>query len=373
MRIPKFLAASALAVLFGCIHPAPATAGASFSFFYSNLSPYGSWTVSSSYGRVWQPSVYAVGWNPYYDGHWVYADVGWTWVSDYPWGDVCYHYGTWDFDPGMGWVWVPGDVWAPSWVVFRTGPDYIGWAPVSPRFSIGASFGDVDESRFVFVSAGNFLAPSVRSYAVPVRQTRVIFQQTRIINNIRIENNIVVNRGPDVREVERISGRPIRVMPIERVARVAPGGRFSRDEVRVDPQRMRHGIRVADPVSAREAIPAVERGRDNRREGNTGFQRQPIPDQPREPQKREGVRPEVKQDNPRPSVDSTERKARQGRDSGWSRSGESPAPRTPEAARGRDTSRQRDQRRVAPQPGRQNRSQPKSEKKKGGKGPKNSE
>src|SRR6266850_1059253 len=109
-----------------------ASAEASFSFFYSNLGPHGSWLVSTHYGRVWQPNVYTSNWNPYYDGHWAYTDLGWVWVSDYDWGAIPYHYGTWVDDPGLGWIWVPGYVWAPAWVVFRMGPEYIGWAPVSP-------------------------------------------------------------------------------------------------------------------------------------------------------------------------------------------------------------------------------------------------
>src|SRR5947208_3555638 len=88
--------------------PAPSRAdvGISFDFFYSDLSPHGSWLVSGSYGRVWQPAVYRAGWNPYYDGHWVYTDVGWAWLSDYEWGAVPYHYGTWVLDMDLGWVWV---------------------------------------------------------------------------------------------------------------------------------------------------------------------------------------------------------------------------------------------------------------------------
>src|SRR5882672_4998945 len=119
----------------------PAQASVDFGFVYSNLSPHGSWLVSAQYGRVWRPADYSPGWNPYYDGHWVYTDVGWTWVSDYDWGAIPYHYGTWVPDPVLGWVWVPGYVWAPAWVVFRTAPDYIGWAPVPPSFSVGVSIG----------------------------------------------------------------------------------------------------------------------------------------------------------------------------------------------------------------------------------------
>src|SRR5438093_9225941 len=211
--------------------PAPARAEVSFDFFYSNLSPHGSWLVSGRYGRVWQPSVYRRDWNPYYDGHWVYADVGWTWVSDYEWGAIPYHYGTWVDDPEFGWTWAPGYVWAPSWVVFRTGPDYIGWAPVSPRFSLGVSFGFgvPTASPFVFVSASNFLAPRIGTCLIPHSRTTVIINNTRVVNNLVIENNVVVNRGFNPRIIERAGGHRVREVPIERSSRALPGdSRFSR-------------------------------------------------------------------------------------------------------------------------------------------------
>jgi hypothetical protein len=31
------------------------------------------------------------------------------------------------------WAWVPGNEWAPSWVSFQEGPDYVGWAPCRRR------------------------------------------------------------------------------------------------------------------------------------------------------------------------------------------------------------------------------------------------
>src|SRR6266850_338980 len=259
MRYAKAAFVVAFVLLLTGLFSPSARAEVSFGVFYSNLSPYGSWQVSGQYGRVWQPDVYASGWNPYYDGHWVYTDLGWTWVSDYEWGAIPYHYGTWVADPDFGWVWVPGYVWAPSWVVFRTGPDYIGWAPVSPGFSVGvsASFGGPAPGSFVFVSAGNFLAPRVRSCIVPRSRTTVIINNTRIVNNIVVENNVVVNRGPDRQLIERASGRSVREVPIEHVSRVALGPRVTRDQLSVDPQRARHGLRVAEPVSARNPLPEV--------------------------------------------------------------------------------------------------------------------
>jgi hypothetical protein len=237
----------------------PARAEVGFDFFYSNLSPHGSWLVSAQYGRVWQPSVYADDWNPYYDGRWVYSDLGWTWVSDYEWGAIPYHYGTWVIDPAIGWVWVPGYVWAPSWVVFRTGPDYIGWAPVSPGFTVGVSvgFGARVSGPFVFVAARDFVSPRLRTCIIPRGETRVVLNRTTVVNTLVVEKNVVVNRGPDVRIVERASGRSIREVPIERVSRVAPGRGFTREQIAVEPRGARRGLRVAEPVA--QSAPRPER------------------------------------------------------------------------------------------------------------------
>jgi hypothetical protein len=237
----------------------PVDAAVSFDLFYSTLGPHGSWGVSGQYGRVWRPAVEAPGWNPYSDGHWVYTDVGWTWVSDYEWGAIPYHYGTWVTDPDLGWVWVPGYIWAPSWVVFRTGPGYIGWAPVSPGFSVGVSvgFGAPVAAGFTFVSCHDFLAPRIGPRIVPYSKTRVIVNSTRIVNNLSVQNNVVVNRGPDVSVVERASGRRIEAVPIERVSRAVPGSRFSRDQISVDPRRSGRDLRAAEPVSEKTPLPAA--------------------------------------------------------------------------------------------------------------------
>jgi len=37
-----------------------------------------------------------------------------------------------DAAPGLGWVWVPGYEWAPAWVSWRYGDEYVGWAPLPP-------------------------------------------------------------------------------------------------------------------------------------------------------------------------------------------------------------------------------------------------
>jgi hypothetical protein len=233
----------------------PARAELSFDFAYSNLSPYGSWLISTQYGRVWQPAEYSRGWNPYYDGHWVDTDLGWTWVSDYSWGSIPYHYGTWVDDPVLGWAWIPGEVWAPSWVVFRTSPDYIGWAPVPPNFSVGVSLGFGAPSAFLFVSSRDFCAPRLRSVIIAPERSRTFVNQTTVVNNIVVQNNVVINRGPDVRMIERASGRPVRRQAIEQVARVAPFQHVSRAELAVSSERGRFSPRVATPVPESRPLP----------------------------------------------------------------------------------------------------------------------
>src|SRR5499426_2725964 len=251
MKTTRIAALVLAGLLIAAAAATPAKAAdVSFGFFYSNLSPHGSWMVSGSYGNVWQPRVYRADWNPYYDGHWVYTDVGWTWVSDYAWGGIPYLYGTWVMDPRLGWVWVPGYVWGPSWVVFRHDADYIGWAPVPPSYSIGMSFSsyNIDPSFYVFVPSRAFVTDRVRTVVVPRTQTNVIINKTRIVNNnITIQNNVVVNRGLEPREIERTAGSRITQVPIERVRNVAPSGTITRDEIRVDPQRTR-GRKVAEPA-----------------------------------------------------------------------------------------------------------------------------
>src|SRR5262245_19633011 len=329
------LAAACLAVVIitACATiPEPASAevrvGASFDFFYSNLGPHGQWIVSGSYGRVWQPAVYRVGWNPYYDGHWVYTDVGWAWVSDYEWGAIPYHYGTWVMDADIGWCWVPGYVWAPSWVVFRTGPDYIGWAPVPVRYSVGMSVvsRSYDPGAFVFVASRDFLAPRVRGYAVPANGTSVVINNTRIENTIRIENNIVVNSGPDVDIVQRASGKRIQAESIERVARVGPARRMSREDLRVDASRDGASLRAAEPISREQSERIIERGR-----GRTHG-----------PNSQEAQDRETRRDAPQGRED-------QGRGRRFSPSAD-PQMQPPDEDRDRDLDRERQRGRHAPEP-----------------------
>jgi uncharacterized protein DUF6600 len=271
MRRAVILVSVLAVVLFTGSISKPASADVSFSFFYSNLSSYGTWAVSAEYGRVWRPYDYEPGWNPYYDGHWVYTDYGWTWVSDYAWGAIPYHYGTWALDAYGGWIWIPGYVWAPSWVVFSSGPDYIGWAPVPPRFVVGASIGvnSFSPDRSVVVPARSFLAPHVGAYVVPRSKARVALSQTHIVDNISVQNHVVVNRGPDPRSIERAVGSSVRAVPISHVKRVVPDGQFDAAEIRADRHDRGAAPRATAPEPAHRSEPARPSGASPRPSGAT--------------------------------------------------------------------------------------------------------
>src|SRR5690625_4780914 len=78
-------------------YPAGQTQGpnVTFDLFYQSLSPYGRWINYKGYGNAWIPRV-SRNFRPYAtNGHWIYSDYGWTWVSNYRWGWAPFHYGRW--------------------------------------------------------------------------------------------------------------------------------------------------------------------------------------------------------------------------------------------------------------------------------------
>ena len=102
--------------------------------FEQKLSPYGRWTDTPEYGRVWIPSEAArADWQPYTDGRWVWVDGAWSFAPSVPWGWAAFHYGRWAFGTGYGWYWVPGYTWAPAWVSWRFQGGHYCWAPYGPR------------------------------------------------------------------------------------------------------------------------------------------------------------------------------------------------------------------------------------------------
>lgn len=198
------------------VAPAAAKSRIHFSFFFDSLQPYGHWARYSPYGFVFIPRV-PLGWRPYTLGRWVYhAHYGWLWVSDEPFGWATYHYGWWDYDPHWGWFWVPGYDWAPSWVVWRIGIDFIGWAPIPARYVWGRRYHDIFDhwddrywrhaNAWCFTRKRDFGARHAARVIFPAEHSATYVARSRAVHNARIVDSAIVNRGFDVAALEREAG-----------------------------------------------------------------------------------------------------------------------------------------------------------------------
>ena len=189
---------------------APATP-TTLDYFQTQLAPYGNWLQVGGYGYCWQPAVNP-GWRPYFDGgHWVETDSGWYWQSDYPWGDIPFHYGRWVYTT-VGWVWVPGYQYAPAWVFWRQADadGYVGWAPLPPdavfadgcwwfhggRVGFDFDFG-LGFSYFTFVDYAHFWVHDYRTCVLPGDRVAFIFGRSVASNRFREDHGNFYNEGLD--------------------------------------------------------------------------------------------------------------------------------------------------------------------------------
>ena len=277
----------ALSMLAFVVSALPQARGAdvSMDFIYDNLSG-GNWIDAEGYGYGWQPDVVVrdPNWRPYSDGYWAYTDYGWTWISYEDFGWATYHYGRWANLADYGWVWFPGEDldWGPAWVSWRTGGDYIGWAPLPPRgpgvvyegqpiggnvdvtYDIGPEYYNFCDVRFIG-------EPVLRDRIFPRVQNVTYITNTVNVTNITVQNNVVYNYGPDYTVVNRYSSRPIQRLAIEREAPTNLTTAFKSGTLTkvqgnklliAAPQRLAKAAPAARPaaVKAKVAQPKIERG-----------------------------------------------------------------------------------------------------------------
>jgi hypothetical protein len=235
---------------------------ASYSMFYTKLEPFGVWRETSTYGYVWQPraAMDSRNWRPYTNGRWVYTDAGWTWISEEPFGWAAYHYGRWTRLRGIGWVWVPGEEWAPAWVSWRSGNDYVGWAPLPPEARFEHRTGiqhwadnyyDIGPDQYCFVPTREIGTQRIERAVLPAQQNLTIVNQTTNVTNITYNNTTVVNQGPNYEELRTRSQQPIQRLRLERRTTVNIGTENPRAIVRGEV------VEMSAPVLARAQ--AVER------------------------------------------------------------------------------------------------------------------
>lgn len=210
----------------------------SFQFFYDELGPYGQWVDHPNYGYVWLPDT-GKDFEPYFsDGHWVYTNYGWTWVSYYKWGWAPFHYGRWGYDNYYGWFWVPGNEWGPSWVSWRQADGYFGWQPLGPGISITLSFGSGYNRHYdhwKFVRYRDIHREHVNKYIVRHSNR----ERERILNNSRIiketyndkDRHATYITGPSRDVVKRYTGRDVRPAAVREYSK--PGQEVHQGEIRL--------------------------------------------------------------------------------------------------------------------------------------------
>ena len=192
--------------------------------FRDALEPYGDWFESRDLGTVWIPTATPAGWRPYTTGRWLSTNHGWMWLGEEPWAWAAYHYGRWIHDDGIGWVWRAGNTWAPSWVAWRYGQGYVGWAPLSPgvdwereasrKSADGLSRG-VDVFAWSFVRARDFSSTSLTFKIPPAGRNPTLLSLTHPAGRYAASGTRVAERGfSESGAVER----PVRLRVVDATA-----------------------------------------------------------------------------------------------------------------------------------------------------------
>ncbi len=266
----------------------------SFQTFYDALDNQGTWIQTDDYGYVWQPTVSDPNWAPYTQGHWVYTNDGWTWVSDESFGWATYHYGRWVNLDGTGWCWVPGYTWAPAWVAWRYGDGYAGWAPLPPDSFVGVDYSDGDTSlevgfhiggdcdAFYGIGAGwyTFLPVTCLGYPHYYGYYRNRGDNFAIINHTTNVTNINVNRGgaaansargfrrvttggPMLAQVNAASASPVQRLNLVRASQPGGGGTVTGNSLSLFAPRVNAGG-IAQPQRLAGTIgkASINRGAD---------------------------------------------------------------------------------------------------------------
>ena len=265
--------ASASTAVSAGIHVGPSgRASVDLGFFYDDLAPYGNWIERPSYGWVWTPRAVSTSWRPYQNGHWVWSDEGWVWVSDEPYGWATYHYGRWYDDPEIGWSWVPGNDWAPAWVSWQGDDDYVGWAPLPPGVNVSASYGSgygsyaygIAPDYYTFVPEQRFLAPRIASYVLPQAQIYNVWGRTRNWTHYRRSGDRWFNQGVPVDRIQRFGRVPRYQVADLRVNDAGfrhRGARFAGNQVqffRPQVQKARVAAPASRPAARRAVVSAAQ-------------------------------------------------------------------------------------------------------------------
>ena len=156
---------------------------------------------------------------PYTNGSWVNTDNGWYFQAATPEEEIVHHYGRWEKSPTLGWVWLPGKVWSPAWVDWKKDDKLMAWAPL-PYSTVVVNDAVapvvIPADRYVTIEQPHFLDP-VYTYRYIAPDPIVTVQSMSPLPGIVVVNNNIVDRGPDVVYVEKVTGKKAFLFPINRV------------------------------------------------------------------------------------------------------------------------------------------------------------
>ena len=224
MKKPQFLIAfAAFAISLLVVAPGRSSALAmdpvTYQAFYDALSPYGKWLYDVNYGYVWTPNE-GNKFRPYYtNGYWAMTDAGCTWISNYPWGWAPFHYGRWVNDALYHWIWVPGNKWAPAWVVWRLNGDYVGWTPITPGTSITAAVAStyyVPADWWVIIKKQNLLKKDFQRNTEPAKSNNDHIRTMSVNMNKHTgeKEDETYLSGPRAVEYSKSTGQNVKVYTI---------------------------------------------------------------------------------------------------------------------------------------------------------------
>jgi len=158
---------------------------------------------------------------PYANGQWVNTDEGWYFKAPTPAEEITSHYGRWAYNDRMGWVWVPGRVWAPAWVDWRVNDDYVAWTPIPPHVYIvndAVSVPVIDDAdRYVIVEKKNFVEPQLYKYMYLENKNKIMIKEMKKVDGVMVINRTVINKGPEVSVIETVLGKPVEKVSIKKV------------------------------------------------------------------------------------------------------------------------------------------------------------
>lgn len=158
---------------------------------------------------------------PYNNGQWLYTDDGWYFKGATREEEITSHYGRWTEDPNLGNVWLPGKTWSPAWVEWRENTDYVAWAPLPPGAYIendAVKVPEIKEERYTIVEKKFFNEPSVSKYRYQSveNKNKIMIKEMTKRDGVMIKEKTVINKGPDVSDIEKSSGKKIEKYKIKK-------------------------------------------------------------------------------------------------------------------------------------------------------------